>query len=429
MIKGVCLHLAWNRRGIGGALLAALLVTATATAAEIQPAPAKAPLASSPVAPSEPAKPAEQGLPVKSVEIRPEEKKPEPVEPLSVRPLTAIEAGHNDANPVWSPSGEFIAFERSTAEKKEIIIAWADGTELQRIYFQLSAGKGEMQLFLPGIIDEVSYNAGLSWSPGGERYVFMSNGGEGNYDLYLGELGTKNTRRLTNHKEKDGHAHWSPVADQLVFVSGRTGKGGDIYLLTLANQELSRLTQGGKAHLFPQWSPDGKKIVLMRGGNENHDIYLIADPARPGETMKALTRWNYDDLRPVWSPDGSKIAFYSNYNSAGDPKIWSIVVIAADGSDPSDGEGLAAKVVATDVVPDVERGPAWLPDSARLVYVKNDKQEYNPLYLADLRDKTNLPLKTDTKMNHDVSCSAEGAIAFRAQVNQWDQIFVAKLKH
>ncbi len=424
------MRLALNRRGIGGALLAALLVTAAAgTAAEVQPAPIKAPVAPATPPQPEPAKSAEQGLPAKPGEIKPEEKKPEPIEPLYVRPLTAIEAGHNDANPVWSPSGEFIAFERSTGEKKEIIIDWADGTELQRIYFLLSAGKGEMQLFLPGVIDEVSYNAGLSWAPDGERYVFMSNGGEGNYDLYLGELGTKNTRRLTSHKEKDGQAHWSPVADQLVFVSGRTGKGGDIYLLTLASQALSRLTQGGVAHLFPQWSPDGKKIVLMQGGNENHDIYLIADPARPGETTKALTRWNYDDLRPVWSPDGNKIAFYSNYNPAGDPKIWSIVVIAADGSDPADGEGLAAKVVAADVVPDVERGPAWLPDSVRLVYVKNDKLEYNPLYLADLRGKTNLPLKTDTKMNHDVSCSVEGVIAFRAQVNQWDQIFVAKLKH
>jgi hypothetical protein len=31
-------------------------------------------------------------------------------------------------------------------------------------------------------------------------------------------------------------------------------------------------------------------------------------------------------------------------------------------------------------------------------------------------------------MNHDVACSPDGTIAFRAQVNQWDQIFVAKIK-
>ena len=90
--------------------------------------------------------------------------------------------------------------------------------------------------------------------------------------------------------------------------------------------------------------------------------------------------------------------------------------------------GLAAKVVATDVVPDVERGPAWMPDSNRIVYVRNAEQEYNPIYIADLVRKTNLPLKTETKMNHDVACSAHGVIAFRAQVNQWDQLFLARLR-
>jgi Tol biopolymer transport system component len=167
---------------------------------------------------------------------------------------------------------------------------------------------------------------------------------------------------------------------------------------------------------------------MMHGSNENHDIFVINDLAKPAESIKALTRWSADDLRPVWSPDGRKIAFYSNYNPAGDPKIWSLVVVAADGSDPADGDGLAAKIVATDVIPDVERGPAWMPDSRRVVYVKNDKQEYNPIYIVDTKERKSILLKTDTKMNHDITCSADGTIAFRAQVSQWDQIFLSKLR-
>jgi len=31
-------------------------------------------------------------------------------------------------------------------------------------------------------------------------------------------------------------------------------------------------------------------------------------------------------------------------------------------------------------------------------------------------------------MNHDVTCSSSGVIAFRAQVDQWDQVYLAKLK-
>ena len=356
----------------------------------------------------------------------PPERKPAAIEPLYVRPLMPVESGRNDSNPVWSPSGALIAFERSRGDKKEIVIARPDGAVVHTIYYQLSENSREAKFFFPGVAEDVSYNAGMTWSPTGDRLVFMSNGGTGNYDLYLRDFDGKTTR-LTDHREKDGQAHWSPVADQLVFVSGRTGKG-DIYVLDVATRAVTRLTHGDKPYLYPQWSPDGRKVVMIHGSNENHDIYLIDDVRKPGETLKALTTWSYDDLRPVWSPDGKKIAFYSNYNPAGDPKVWAILVIAADGSDPGQGEGLAAKVVATDVVPDVERGPAWMPDSNSIVYVRNDRQEYNPIYIADLIRKTNLPLKTATKMNHDIASSAQGVIAFRAQVDQWDQIFLAKLK-
>ena len=365
---------------------------------------------------------------VSGTEAKPEEKKPVPLEPLFVRPLVAIEQGRNDSNPQWSPQGTLITFERSVGDKREIRIALPDGTPVQTVYSLLSSGGGNtVKFFFPGVSEETSYNAGLSWSPRENGFVFMSNGGEGNYDLYVQDLGGAVATRLTDHKEKDGQAHWSPVADRLVFVSGRTGNG-DIYIMDLLTRALTRLTRGGKEYLYPRWSPDGRKIAMMRGSNENHDILVINDVARPTESQKQLTSWAADDLRPVWSPDGRKIAFYSNYNAAEDPRIWSLFVVSSDGTDPAGGEGLAAKVVAADIIPDVETGPAWMPDSSRIVFVKNDRQEYNPLYVVDVVQKTIVPIKTDTKMNHDVACSADGSIAFRAQVDQWDQIYIMKLR-
>jgi len=357
-----------------------------------------------------------------------EEKKPETLEPLFVRPLVAIEAGRNDSNPAWSPRGTFIAFERSVGDKREIRITLQDGTPVQTVSHLLSSGGSEMKFLFPGVSEETSFNSGITWSPEEFRFVFMSNGGEGNYDIYVQDLGGLEPGRLTDHREKDGQAHWSPTADRVVFVSGRTGNG-DVYLLDLATRALTRMTQGGGAYLYPRWSPDGKKIVMMHGGNENHDIVLISDVAKPMDSRRPLTTWTYDDLRPIWSPDGRKIAFYSNYNAAGDPRVWSLVVIAADGSDPTEGDGLAMRVVAKDIIPDVETGPAWMPDSNRIIFVKNDRLEYNPLYVADIKQGTVALIRTDTKMNHDVACSTDGMFAFRAQVNQWDQIFLARLKH
>ena len=361
--------------------------------------------------------------------IQPGKWQPDPeIEPLYVRVFTEIVAGHNDSNPIWSPTGELIAFERSIADKREIIISQLDGSVLQKIYHRLPEEDSAMDFVFEDILDDASYNAGISWSPDENKLVFMSNGGSGNYDLYLlPALGKEQTIRLTDHEERDSHPHWNPATDRLVFVSGRTGSA-DIYLMDLTAYKVTKLTNGHKTYLYPQWSPDGKKIVMIYGSNENHDIFLIDDINRPAETLKALTTWYNDDLRPVWSPDGKKIAFYSNYNLENNPKVWSIIVISGDGSDPTYGEGLAEKIVAKNVIPDIEQGPAWMPDSKRIIYVKNDQQTFNPIYMVDIEAKKNLAIKTQTKMNHDVACSPNGILAFRAQVEQWDHIYIAKLQ-
>lgn len=348
------------------------------------------------------------------------------IEPEFVRPLVPIARGRNDSNPVWSPAGDVVAFERSRGDNKEIAIVRLNGDIVQTIHQQASAAPGQSPFFFPQVVEETSYNSGISWSPDGNRFVFMSNGGEGNYDLYLREPDGKITR-ITNDKEKDGHAHWSPARDQIAFISGRSGKG-DVYLFDLATKATTRLTQGERPYLYPQWSPDGRRLAVIQGTNENHDIYILEPGRTPPAPPKPVSTWLYDDLRPVWSPDGKRLAFYTNYNPAEDPKTWAIAVVAADGSDPTQGAGLAARVVATDVIPDIERGPAWMPDNRRIVYVRNERQAYNPIYIADVDNRTSTLLRTGTKMNHDVTCSTSGVIAFRAQVDQWDQVYLAKLK-
>ena len=348
--------------------------------------------------------------------------------PEFVRALSSFESGRNDSNPVWAPSGKLLAFERSHGDKREIAISHADGKLLQTIYFQL-AGTGkdrkELQIFLPGLADEASFNSGVSWRRDSKRLAFMSNGGEGNYDVYSQQLGGL-AQRLTEHKEKDGLADWSPTSNQIVFVSGRSGRG-DVYLLDPETRAVTQLTWGDKPYLYPRWSPDGKKIAMIYGSTENHDIYVMDDPANPVASMRVLTRWHYDNLRPTWSPNGRKIAFYTNYNAAGEQNKWSLAVIAADGSDGVEGMHLEGQIIANDVVPDIEQGPAWLADGSGLVYVKDDAREYNPIYIVDVASRKSRQLRTETKMNHDLACGSNGLIAFRAQQDQWDQIFIAKL--
>lgn len=361
-----------------------------------------------------------------AIEPAPVEKTEEKVAPYLIKPLLDITTGRNDSNPVWSPTGDMIAFERSIEGKKEIHVTSSDGAPVARIYYRQSDGAEEFDFFLPGIIEEVSYNAGVSWSPEGGRFVFMSNGGTGNYDIYLRTLGDGSTKRLTRDEAKEGQGRWSPVADLLVFVSGRTGKA-ELHLMDLVSGEAVQLTDGEKSYLYPRWSPDGKKIAMIYGSNENHDIRVIDDISRPAETTKDLTDWAYDDLSPVWSPDGKKIAFYTNYNADDDPKVWSIAVVDSTAPGPISAPELAGKVVAENVVPDIETGPAWLQDGKGLIYVKNDEKSYNPIYIVNLEDGALRRVTTGTRMNHDVTSSSAGTVAYRAQSEQWDHIYLLRL--
>ena len=350
--------------------------------------------------------------------------------PVFVRPLFAhAESGRNDSSPLWSPAGELIAFERAQEARREIVIARPDGTVLKTVYYRANTDKDDLGLgnLLPGLGETVSYNSGLAWASAGDRFVFMSNAGEGNYDLYQGLLATDATQRLTEDPQKDGQPHWSPADGTVLFVSGRDG-GAQLFLIDPATRHTKRISSGEKAHLYPRWSPDGRRIAVIYGANENHDILLIENLSDPAGSRRRLTTWRYDDLSPAWSPDGRKIAFYTNQNPEDDPKVWALVVVDASGDTPTEGEALVARIVARNVLPDVSMGPAWLPDSRRIAYVRNDHHDYSPVFLVDVETRESRRLVTGTNINRELSCSSQGVLAFRAQVDQWDRIFLAKVE-
>ena len=104
------------------------------------------------------------------------------------------------------------------------------------------------------------------------------------------------------------------------------------------------------------------------------------------------------------------------------------MTVPADGSGPAKGMALAKLTVATNVVKDPEVGPAWLPWGRAIVYARNLKAEWNPIYAVDAATREEVRLEMRTRMNHDLTCASDGRLAFRAQVASWDDIFVADLR-
>jgi Tol biopolymer transport system component len=335
----------------------------------------------------------------------------------------------NEWNPRFSPNGRYLSFERREGSAQAILIVDTDALEAPPVRvssMKQDSGSSVEAAFLGLGVNDESFNTQLAFFPEGSRFVFTGNEGSGIYRIYQGGLDKGAPLALSSESKEDGHPALSPDGRWLVYVSARKGVG-KLYLRDLSTGEEGPITEGDDMDLFPTWSPDGAALAYTSGDNDNHDVFVIRGVTGLTPETVQLTSWSFDDLRPAFSPDGSAIAFYSSYNPAGEDKVWSIVVVPADASGPRKGAALAERAIAVNVVKDPEVGPAWLPVGQTLVYARNSKKEFNPIYMVDAATTEERRIETGTRMNHDLACSSRGLLAFRAQVASWDDIFVAPL--
>jgi Tol biopolymer transport system component len=355
-------------------------------------------------------------------------------------PLWVVESGlaprnvsstseRNEWNPRFSPDGRYLSFERREGSAQAILIADTEaiGAPPVRVSsMKQDSGSSVEAAFLGLGASDESFNTQLSFFPDGSRFVFTGNEGTGIYRIYQGGLSAGAPFALSTESKEDGHPALSPDGRWLVYVSARGGVG-KLYLRDLATGEERPVTQGDEMDLFPAWAPDGASLAYTSGDNDNHDVFVIRGVTGLAPETIQLTLWSFDDLRPIFSPDGSALAFYSSYNPEGEDKVWSIVVVPADGSGPKKGAALAERTFAVNVVKDPEVGPAWLPRGESLVYARNSKKEFHPIYVVNVATREERRIETGTRMNHDLVCSSRGVLAFRAQVASWDDIFVVPL--
>ena len=92
--------------------------------------------------------------------------------------------------------------------------------------------------------------------------------------IWLYDVPTSQTRRLTAGLKQDRSPRWSPDGRQLAFVSSRDGAGTQIYLLQLEGGDAQALTMMRRGADEPFWSADGRWI-----GFESE--------VRPGDTPTA----------------------------------------------------------------------------------------------------------------------------------------------
>ena len=241
--------------------------------------------------------------------------------------LTSLTDGA--CQPAWSPDGEKLLFitpclgKAEAYERSALYIMNADGSD-QGIFLSMVGGLFDPDWSASGVIFTFLENNKLrlwqvaddgsgarqisqpnsadrqaSWSPGGDRLVFMNTSRAGSPTVYWmfqdGTFDGSNPDQVTRDRPATS-PDWSPLGDLVAYVTdvniylvGWDAVGFDAVQLTTAAPNAD-----------PDWSPDGKWITFESWRDAaNHDIYIMTTNAA------SVTRLTDDpalDYQPAWRP-------------------------------------------------------------------------------------------------------------------------------
>jgi TolB protein len=232
-------------------------------------------------------------------------------------------------DPVWSPSGQQIAFVR-WRDPRGVWVVDADGGSARRIFDW----------------SEARYP---SWSPDGTRTVFSRRtGGTEERELcFRGrcftipamtywKLGIVNAVDGTFAEplptsDVSQTPDWSPAGTpggERIVYDGDQG----LVVQSVDGQDSYEITRDAR-DTSPDWSPTGDQVAFVRRQHDHWEIYVVNDS---GSNVRRLTDTPErpdgvpgNSVAPAWSPDGNYIAFLTDRTGQ-----WEIWVMAATGSNP-----------------------------------------------------------------------------------------------
>lgn len=240
------------------------------------------------------------------------------------------------------------------------------------------------------------------WS--GNKIYFMSDR-DSRMNLFVYDLDTKQTRKLTNFTEFD--VKFPSLGDKAIVFEN----GGYIYRLDLATERAEKVPvsihedlsigRGGWRNVSKEVTnfeiaPDGNRALFGARG----DVFTV--PAKHGNTRNITGTSGVHERNSKWSPDGKWIAYVSD--ATGEDEIY----IA-----PQDGSGPAVQV--TKNADTYKYQPYWSPDSKKLLWADKKLR----LQYVDIETK-NVTLVSQAKAweHSDYSWSHDSKWVTFAQVEE-----------
>jgi TolB protein len=169
---------------------------------------------------------------------------------------TIMESTDPIMSPAWSPDSRQLAYVSFEGSKASIFVQ----TLRTGNRFQVSSK--------PGI------NGAPSFSPDGRKLVVTLGGVDGNLDIYVLDINSRNTTRLTTHRAIDTEGTWSPDGDYIYFTSDRSG-GPQIYRVSASGGTPERVTFEGSYNARPRLSPDGSRLAMVHNDRGNFRIAVM----------------------------------------------------------------------------------------------------------------------------------------------------------
>lgn len=159
-------------------------------------------------------------------------------------------------SPAWSPDSRQLAYVSFEGNKSSIFVQ------------TLRTGNRFKVSSKPGI------NGAPAFSPDGRQLAVTLGGVDGNLDIHVLDITSRQTRRLTTHRAIDTEGTWSPDGRHIYFTSDRAG-GPQVYRVPAKGGSPERITFEGSYNARPRLSPDGSRLAMVHNDRGNYRIAVM----------------------------------------------------------------------------------------------------------------------------------------------------------
>lgn len=204
--------------------------------------------------------------------------------------------------PRFSPSSQKITFMSYENVKPQVYL------------LDIETGRRELLGNFPGMTFAPRF------APDGNALIMAMESKGGNSDIYIMDLRSRSTTRLTTDPSIDVSGSFSPDGRKIVFNSDRGGSP-QLYTMNANGTNKKRISFGKGRYSAPVWSPRGDKIAFVKSQGGQFSIGVM-DP--DGSNERQLTQ-SYSEEGPTWSPNGRVIIFSRETKGRnGSNSVWSV---------------------------------------------------------------------------------------------------------